>query len=47
MIYACIVLAFLVRMCIFIVHFWLPRPHVQSPVIGSMIVVGVLLRLGG
>ena len=47
MIYACIVLAFLVRMSMFIVYSWLPRPHVQSLVSGSMIVVGVLLKLGG
>lgn len=46
-IYVYIVLAFLVRMSMFIVHFWLPRPHVQSPVSSSMILVGVLLKLGG
>jgi len=39
--------AFLVKMPIFIVHLWLPRAHVEAPVSGSMILAGVLLKLGG
>lgn len=45
--YVCIVFAFLVRMPIFIVHLWLPRAHVEAPVSGSIILAGVLLKLGG
>ena len=45
--YVCIVFAFLVRMPMFIVHLWLPRAHVEAPVAGSMILAGVLLKLGG
>jgi NADH-ubiquinone oxidoreductase chain 4 len=45
--YVCIVLAFLVRMPMFLVHLWLPRAHVEAPVSGSMILAGVLLKLGG
>ncbi|WP_160522780.1 NADH dehydrogenase subunit 4, partial [Escherichia coli] len=45
--YLCIILAFLVRMPIFLVHLWLPRAHVEAPVSGSMILAGVLLKLGG
>ena len=45
--YVCIVFAFLVRMPIFIVHLWLPKAHVEAPVSGSMILAGVLLKLGG
>ena len=45
--YLCIVFAFLVKMPIFIVHLWLPRAHVEAPVSGSMILAGVLLKLGG
>lgn len=45
--YLCIVFAFLVRIPIFMVHLWLPRAHVEAPVSGSMILAGVLLRLGG
>ena len=45
--YVCMVFAFLVRMPKFIVHLWLPRAHVVAPVSGSMILAGVLLKLGG
>lgn len=45
--YVCIVLAFLVRIPIFLVHLWLPKAHVEAPVSGSMILAGVLLKLGG
>jgi len=28
-------------------HLWLPKAHVEAPVAGSMILAGVLLKLGG
>ena len=31
----------------FVVHLWLPRAHVEAPVSGSIILAGVLLKLGG
>jgi hypothetical protein len=31
----------------FLVHLWLPRVHVEAPVSGSMILAGVLFKLGG
>jgi len=34
-------------MPIFIVHLWLPRAHVEAPVSDSIILAGVLLKLGG
>jgi NADH-ubiquinone oxidoreductase chain 4 len=34
-------------MPIFLVHLWLPKAHVEAPVSGSMILAGVLLKLGG
>jgi len=37
----------LVRMSIFIVHSWLLKSQVDVPVSGSMILVGVLLKLVG
>lgn len=40
-------LAFLVKLPIFFVHLWLPKAHVEAPVAGSMILAGVLLKLGG
>jgi len=41
------VFAFLVKMPIFITHLWLPKAHVEAPVAGSIILAGVLLKLGG
>ncbi|YP_850997.1 NADH dehydrogenase subunit 4 (mitochondrion) [Priapulus caudatus] len=40
-------LAFLVKLPLFSVHLWLPKAHVEAPVAGSMILAGVLLKLGG
>nr|UYB78738.1 NADH dehydrogenase subunit 4 [Ornithodoros turicata] len=40
------VLGFLVKMPMFFVHVWLPKAHVEAPVAGSMILAGVLLKLG-
>jgi NADH-ubiquinone oxidoreductase chain 4 len=31
----------------FLVHLWLPKAHVEAPVSGSIILAGVLLKLGG
>ena len=40
-------LAFLVKFPIFIVHGWLPKAHVEAPVSGSILLAGILLKLGG
>nr|QHD47921.1 NADH dehydrogenase subunit 4 [Suwallia bimaculata] len=45
--YLSLILAFLVKMPMFLVHLWLPKAHVEAPVSGSMILAGVLLKLGG
>nr|YP_010335520.1 NADH dehydrogenase subunit 4 [Hexagenia rigida]UNH92451.1 NADH dehydrogenase subunit 4 [Hexagenia rigida] len=45
--YLVMVFAFLVKMPMFLVHLWLPKAHVEAPVSGSMILAGVLLKLGG
>jgi len=37
----------LVKIPIFLTHLWLPKAHVEAPVSGSMILAGVLLKLGG
>ena len=42
-----IFLSFLVKFPIFFFHQWLPKAHVEAPVGGSMILAGVLLKLGG
>nr|YP_010735789.1 NADH dehydrogenase subunit 4 [Angulomastax meiospina]WEL32754.1 NADH dehydrogenase subunit 4 [Angulomastax meiospina] len=41
------ILAFLVKMPMFMIHLWLPKAHVEAPISGSMILAGVLLKLGG
>ncbi len=41
------VLAFVVKFPIYFVHLWLPKAHVEAPVAGSIILAGVLLKLGG
>nr|YP_009459890.1 NADH dehydrogenase subunit 4 [Hydropsyche orris]AUT18155.1 NADH dehydrogenase subunit 4 [Hydropsyche orris] len=45
--YFLMVLAFLVKMPMFMVHLWLPKAHVEGPVSSSMILAGVMLKLGG
>lgn len=45
--YLASVFAFIVKLPIFIFHLWLPKAHVEAPVAGSMILAGVLLKLGG
>nr|AND46684.1 NADH dehydrogenase subunit 4 [Anopheles cruzii] len=47
LLYLCLIFAFLVKMPMFLVHLWLPKAHVEAPVSGSMILAGVLLKLGG
>lgn len=46
-IYFIIIIAFLVKIPIFILHLWLPKAHVEAPISGSIILAGVLLKLGG
>lgn len=45
--YLTIIFAFLVKIPIFLVHLWLPKAHVEAPVAGSIILAGILLKLGG
>nr|UBN08936.1 NADH dehydrogenase subunit 4 [Panesthia sloanei] len=45
--YLSMIFAFLVKMPMFMVHLWLPKAHVEAPVSGSMILAGILLKLGG
>lgn len=40
-------LTFCVKLPIYGLHFWLPMAHVEAPTFGSIILAGVLLKLGG
>lgn len=40
-------IAFIVKFPIFLGHLWLPKAHVEAPVIGSIILAAILLKLGG
>ncbi len=40
-------LAFMIKVPLFPLHTWLPDAHVQAPTAGSVILAGVLLKMGG
>lgn len=40
------ILGFLIKLPVYGVHLWLPKAHVEAPVRGSMVLAGVLLKLG-
>nr|APU89551.1 NADH dehydrogenase subunit 4 [Porcellionides pruinosus] len=42
-----LILAFSVKLPLYMVHLWLPKAHVEAPVGGSMILAAILLKLGG
>ena len=42
-----IFLSFYVKFPIFFFHVWLPKAHVEAPTYGSIILAGILLKLGG
>nr|YP_009110180.1 NADH dehydrogenase subunit 4 [Rhodopsona rubiginosa]AIW64885.1 NADH dehydrogenase subunit 4 [Rhodopsona rubiginosa] len=45
--YISLITAFLVKMPMYFTHLWLPKAHVEAPVSGSMILAGIMLKLGG
>nr|YP_009445114.1 NADH dehydrogenase subunit 4 [Mahasena oolona]ATV96140.1 NADH dehydrogenase subunit 4 [Mahasena oolona] len=45
--YLVMILAFLVKMPMFFLHLWLPKAHVEASISGSMILAGLLLKMGG
>nr|AYR05372.1 NADH dehydrogenase subunit 4 [Coleoptera sp. ACP-2013] len=47
LLYLCVNFVFLVKIPMFFVHLWLPKAHVEAPVSGSMILAGIMLKLGG
>nr|WGL40326.1 NADH dehydrogenase subunit 4 [Tomicus brevipilosus] len=45
--YLCMNMVFFVKIPMFLMHLWLPKAHVEAPISGSMILAGVMLKLGG
>lgn len=43
----CLLFAFLVKLPSWGAHLWLPKAHVEAPVRGSIVLAGILLKLGG
>lgn len=39
-------IAFLIKIPIYLLHIWLPKAHVESPISGSIILAGIILKLG-
>nr|YP_010334245.1 NADH dehydrogenase subunit 4 [Crematogaster matsumurai]UNH90054.1 NADH dehydrogenase subunit 4 [Crematogaster matsumurai] len=44
--YFIIFFPFYIKMPMYIFHLWLPKAHVEAPVYGSMVLAGVLLKMG-
>lgn len=42
-----VVVGFLVKLPVFPFHLWLTKAHVEAPTAGSMVLAGILLKLGG
>nr|ARH53878.1 NADH dehydrogenase subunit 4 [Heterocerus parallelus] len=45
--YLCMNMVFFIKIPMYFVHLWLPKAHVEAPVSGSMILAGIMLKLGG
>nr|YP_010693578.1 NADH dehydrogenase subunit 4 [Scolytoplatypus sinensis]WCB99769.1 NADH dehydrogenase subunit 4 [Scolytoplatypus sinensis] len=45
--YLCMNMVFFVKIPMYMIHLWLPKAHVEAPIAGSMILAGVMLKLGG
>nr|YP_010933564.1 NADH dehydrogenase subunit 4 [Aegialites californicus]WKT09007.1 NADH dehydrogenase subunit 4 [Aegialites californicus] len=46
-IYMLMNMVFFIKIPMFFVHLWLPKAHVEAPISGSMILAGIMLKLGG
>ncbi len=42
-----IFIAFFIKLPIYLLHLWLPKAHVEAPVYGSIVLAGILLKIGG
>ena len=46
LIYIFLVLAFIVKLPLYLLHLWLPKAHVEAPLAGSIVLAAILLKLG-
>nr|AHB23659.1 NADH dehydrogenase subunit 4 [Idris sp. MM-2013] len=46
-VYMFLIFIFLIKLPIYLLHLWLPKAHVEAPVFGSMVLAGIMLKLGG
>nr|YP_009092377.1 NADH dehydrogenase subunit 4 [Orthogonalys pulchella]AIC37443.1 NADH dehydrogenase subunit 4 [Orthogonalys pulchella] len=44
--YLMMIITFLVKLPMFMLHMWLPKAHVEAPIYGSMILAAILLKIG-
>nr|WLE71822.1 NADH dehydrogenase subunit 4 [Aphidius gifuensis] len=44
--YMILIMAFLIKMPMYFMHLWLPKAHVEAPISGSMILAGIMLKMG-
>jgi len=42
-----VLMPFIVKFPLFGVHYWLPLAHVEAPLVGRILLAGILLKLGG
>jgi len=42
-----VIIIFIAKLPAFALHIWLPKAHVQAPTIGSIVLAGIILKLGG
>lgn len=45
--YMFINIVFFIKLPIYFIHLWLPKAHVEAPIAGSIILAGIILKLGG
>lgn len=46
-IFKIVIIIIFVKLPIYLLHVWLPKAHVEAPLMGSIILAGIMLKLGG
>lgn len=45
--FICFMLSFLNKLAVFPFHIWLPLAHSESPIVGTFLLAGIMLKIGG